>query len=495
MGLELRDIHKHFGHVRANDGIDLTVASGSLHGLLGENGAGKSTLMKILSGFYTADAGEIILDGRRIHLGSPRAAVEAGIGMLHQDPLVFMPMSVLDNVLLGSPGPARLGRGSARKAITELRDRFGFGFDLDAPARTLTIGERQQVEITRLLWLGMRVLILDEPTTGISADQRDLLFATLRELADEGMSVIFVSHKLEEVEELCGEVTVMRTGRVVGNLRMPVPPAQLVRLMFSTEIVVAERTDVPLGGTMLSLRGVTVEERHLRIEDLSLDVAGGEVIGLAGMEGSGQRTFLRGISGLIPTLAGRIVIDGRDSTGRDYRARIAAGVGYLPAGRLEEGLVEGLTLTEHLVLADRSSSTFFVDWRAATARAGRCIADHAIKGCPDSLVEELSGGNQQRLLLAMLPADLRVLLMEHPTRGLDIESADWVWSQLLARREDGTAILFASADLDELLRYSDRILVFYSGRVLAALDARSADPDLIGHLIGGRLDSVPQARA
>jgi ABC-type uncharacterized transport system ATPase subunit len=490
MSLELRDIRKHFGPVRANDGVSLNVASGSLHGLLGENGAGKSTLMKILSGFYVADAGDILLDGRRIKLGSPRAAAEAGIGMLHQDPLVFMPMTVLDNMLLGSLGPARLDRGRVRRQITEVRDRFGFAFDLEAPARTLTVGERQQVEITRLLWQGARVLILDEPTTGISADQRELLFATLHALASEGMSVIFVSHKLEEVEELCGEVTVMRTGRVVGSVHMPMPPAELVRMMFSTLVEVAERHDVPLGGTMLSLRDVSLEDRGLRLDRLSIEVAGGEVIGLAGMEGSGQRTFLRGICGLSPVQAGRIMLDGDDITAIDYRDRIDRGIGYLPAGRLEEGLVEGLSVAEHFVLADRTDSRFFIDWRSATHAARARIAEYAIKGQPDSPVEALSGGNQQRLLLAMLPADLRLLLMEHPTRGLDIESADWVWSQLLARREQGTAIVFASADLDELLRYSDRILVFYAGRALAVVDARQADVDRIGHLIGGRTDAA-----
>ncbi len=199
MSLELRDIHKHFGRVRANDGVSLTVEAGSLHGLLGENGAGKSTLMKVLSGFYEADSGDIVLDGRKVRLGSPDDAIAAGIGMLHQDPLVFLPFSVLDNFLLASPGPRVLDRRSTRREIRELRDRFGFAFDLDAPARTLTVGQRQQVEITRLLWLGARVLILDEPTTGISADQRELLFATLRDLASDGMIVIFVSHKLEEV--------------------------------------------------------------------------------------------------------------------------------------------------------------------------------------------------------------------------------------------------------------------------------------------------------
>jgi simple sugar transport system ATP-binding protein len=486
MGLELRDIHKRFGPVRANDGVSLSVATGSLHGLLGENGAGKSTLMKVLSGFYVADRGEVVLDGTRIALGSPRAAIAAGIGMLHQDPLVFLPMSALDNCLLAGRGRLRLDRGRARSELLELRDRFGFGFDLDAPARTLTVGERQQLEITRLLWLGVRVLVLDEPTTGISADQRELLFATLRRLAADGLIVVFVSHKLEEVEELCSTVTVMRGGRVVGSSAMPVPPSELVTMMFGEPVAIAERQDVPLGPPVLEMRGVSLEERLLHLDDISLTVRAGEVIGLAGLEGSGQRTLLRGICGLLRPAAGSVRIGGVDLTAKGYREHLDAGVTYLPAGRLEEGLVEGLSITEHLVLADRSDRRVLVDWGRARTRARGTIDRYAIKGTEASTAESLSGGNQQRLLLAMLPAELELLLMEHPTRGLDIGSADWVWGQLLERRERGTAIVFASADLDELLRYSDRILVFFSGRVLAQLDARTATLEQVGWVIGGR---------
>jgi simple sugar transport system ATP-binding protein len=495
MGLELRDIHKHFGPVRANDGVSMTVATGSLHGLLGENGAGKSTLMKILSGFYVADAGQILLDGETIRLGSPDAAIAAGVGMLHQDPLVFLPMSVLDNFVLASPGSFRLKRGQIRDEVTALRDRFGFGYELDAPARTLTVGERQQVEITRLLWLGARVLILDEPTTGISADQRELLFATLRELAAEGMSVIFVSHKLEEVEELCQEVTVMRRGKVVGTAHMPVPPAELVTMMFGEPVEVAERPDVAIGETVFSMQEVTIEERHTKLQGVSLDVASGEVVGLAGMEGSGQRTLLRGISGIVRPQHGRITLAGTDITNADYRTHLEHGIQYLPAGRLEEGLVEGLTITEHIVLADRTDRSFFVDWDKAEAEANDRIEHYSIKGTDTSTAESLSGGNQQRLLLAMLPSVIELLLMEHPTRGLDIESADWVWGQLLARRVRGTSIIFASADIDELLRYSDRILVFFSGAVLAEVDADRTDVDEIGHLIGGRTDQATRNTA
>jgi simple sugar transport system ATP-binding protein len=483
MSLELREIHKHFGPVKANNGITLRVEAGELHGLLGENGAGKSTLMKVLSGFIEADSGEIGYDGTTLEMRSPRDAIAAGIGMLHQDPLVFLPFSVIDNFLLGA-GPG-VDRSDAEEALRDLGGRFGFAFDPDAPARTLTVGERQQLEIVRLLWLGAKVLILDEPTTGISAVQRDQLFGALKTLAAEGMIVIFVSHKLEEVEELCDRVTVIRTGEVVGETTLPCPPEQLVEMMFGKIVVPADREEASLGVPALHLDGVTLHDRLLTTADLSLEVAAGEVIGLAGLEGSGQRMLLQACTGLLTPDRGSVHLDGTDMTGLGYRGHLDAGVHYLPAGRLEEGLVAGLTVTEHLLLASRQYD-FFVDWDEARARAAELIEEFSIKGTPDSTAESLSGGNQQRLLLAMMPPQIRLLLMEHPTRGLDIESADWVWTTLLRRRDEGTAIVFASADLDELLRYSDRILVFFSGRVISVRDARATDGEQLGHLIGGR---------
>jgi simple sugar transport system ATP-binding protein len=364
-------------------------------------------------------------------------------------------------------------------------ERFGFTFDPDAPVRSLTVGERQQLEIARLLWLGARVLILDEPTTGISAAQQDLLFSTLRTLAAEGMSVIFVSHKLEEIEEICQQVTVMRHGKVVGETPLPCPTDRLVEMMFGRVITPAGRSEAPPGARALHLDGVTLSERLLTTSDLSLDVAEGEVIGLAGLEGSGQRMLLRACTGLLPPDGGRIVVGDADLTGRPYRDFTAARVHYLPAGRLEEGLVRGLTVAEHLQLA-AGDTGFLIDRAAARARAERLIDYFSIRGTPDSPAESLSGGNQQRLLLAMMPEDLRLLLMEHPTRGLDIESADWLWGQLMERRRSGTAIVFASADLDELLRYSDRILVFFAGRVIRDLDAAATDGEQLGYLIGGK---------
>jgi simple sugar transport system ATP-binding protein len=489
VALELRGIEKRFGTVRANDAVSLEVQAGELHGLLGENGAGKSTLMKVLSGFLRADAGDVVLDGRRLELGSPRSAIEAGIGMLHQDPLVFLPFSVLDNFLAGSPGAIRLDRTEAARRLEEAAARYGFTFDPEALAQTLTVGERQQLEIARLLWLGARVLILDEPTTGISAGQRDMLFAVLRRLAGEGMAVIFVSHKLEEIDQLCDRVTVMRRGRVVGQVELPTPAERLVEMMFGSVVVQRERPPVAFGSDVLDLEGIEVRDRLVHIEDLSLRVAAGEVLGLAGLEGSGQRTFLQTCCGLLPPDRGRVGLAGTDLTGRGYRAFLRAGVHYLPAGRLEEGLVAGLTIAEHFELASGNRS-FLVDWEGAGKAAAAGIAGHFIKGVPESTAESLSGGNQQRLLLALMPHSIRLLLMEHPTRGLDIESADWVWSQILARRESGTAVVFASSDIDELLRYSDRVAVFYSGRLLATVDATDTSPDELGHLIGG-VEAVP----
>ncbi|HKZ75853.1 MAG TPA: ATP-binding cassette domain-containing protein [Actinomycetota bacterium] len=485
MSLELRDIHKSFGPVRANDGVGLTVEAGALHGLLGENGAGKSTLMKIVSGFISADSGEVILDGQRLDLASPKDAIRAGIGMLHQDPLVFLPFTVLDNFLLGGPGGVRVDRRAGARHLRETGERFGFAFDPDAPARSLTVGERQQLEIVRLLWLGASVLILDEPTTGISATQRVKLFETLRSLAGEGMIVIFVSHKLEEVEELCDRVTVMRRGKAVGEAEMPCPTDRLVEMMFGKVLVEAESRKVQAGDVVLELDSVTLRERAITTTDLSLSVRAGEVVGLAGLEGSGQRTLLRACAGLLEPASGRVRIGGRDLTGRGYRDFLAAGMHYLPAGRLEEGLVAGLTVAEHLALTG-DDRRFFIDWGEARRLAEARIKDNFIVGAPDSTADALSGGNQQRLLLAMMPPNLRLLLMEHPTRGLDIESADWVWTQLLRRRHGGTAIVFASADLDELLRYSDRILVFFAGEVLRILHARDTTGEELGHLIGGK---------
>jgi len=470
--------------VRANDGITLSAEAGTIHGLLGENGAGKSTLMKILSGVYTPERGEIVLDGAPVRLRSASEAIRTRIGMVHQDPLDFPSLEVLDNFLLGASAGFVPDRAHARSALRSLAGRFGFALDPDARCDHLTVGERQQLEILRLLWLGVHVLILDEPTTAISAAQRVQLFAALRAMAAEGRVVFFVSHKLEEVQELCDRVTVLRRGRVAGEAQIPAPTQHLVELMFGRDLPRAPRRRAALGPPVLEVAGLAVGGPLVTVEGVSLELRAGEVVGLAGLEGSGQRLFLSTCAGFTPPMEGGIRLRGRDMTGRAYREFLDAGVAYVPAGRIGEGLIPGLTLAEHMALAAPGRS-WFIDRRRASQTARARIEEFHIRGGPDTDVQALSGGNQQRALLALLLERPTLLLMEHPTRGLDLESAEDIWRQLLDRRAHGTAVMFSSADLDELLDRSDRLLVFSGGRVAGPIDARRTTVEQLGELIGG----------
>ena len=484
MNVELRHIHKHFGKVHANDDIVLEIPAGTIQGILGENGAGKSTLMKVLSGFIQADSGEILLDGKPVVIKSPADAIKHGVGMLHQDPLDFPPMHLIDNFLLGRSGGLFPDRKAVAREMHDLAAQFDFSLDPDAYVDSLTVGERQQLEILRLLWLGARVLILDEPTTGISASQKVKLFETLRKLAKQGLTVIFVSHKLEDVEVLCHKVAVLRAGKLVGEATVPFEPSKLVAMMFGKEITLGARHPMKHGAEMLELREVSVEDGRLHLSDIDLDVHAGEVIGVAGMEGSGQGPFIRACCGMMRPVSGRVVLTGQDLTGRSYHAFKRCGVAFMPASRMEEGLVPGMTLTEHFELAEEMQG-LFVDGEKGNRLAEERIKAFNIRGTPASTVESLSGGNQQRALLALLRTPLSLILLEHPTRGLDIESTIYIWSKLKERCQQGTAIVFVSSDLEEILQYSDRVLVFFSGKVTPPLDATSLTTEKLGELIGG----------
>jgi simple sugar transport system ATP-binding protein len=484
MKIELKDIYKHFGPLPANNGVTLCVESGTLHGLLGENGAGKSTLMKVLSGFLSPDRGEILIDGMPVRFSSPARAVALGIGMLHQDPLDFPTLKVMDNFLLGNPGSFRLDRHDARTKLIELASQLDFKLDPDVLVSNLSIGERQQLEILRLLWMGISLLILDEPTTAISAQQKEKLFTALRKLTRQGKTILFVSHKLEEVKELCDRVTVLAHGKVTGGCEMPCPTEKLVEMMFGQTITLGKRSAVPLGNRILELSNLTLNDWRLEVKDLLLEVRAGEVIGLAGLEGNGQHLVLKACAGLIRPTAGTIRINRTDMTGRPYRHFLEEGVTYMAAGRLEEGLIAGMTLIEHIALMELHPP-FWINWVMAGKMAAQQIQEFHIRGQPTTLVEELSGGNQQRTLLSLLPPQSKVLLMEHPTRGLDIESTEYIWEILLNRAREGTAILFISSDLDELLDRSHHILVFFGGRV-RVLETYQANWVQLGEAIGGK---------
>jgi simple sugar transport system ATP-binding protein len=501
--VELRNINKHFGPVHANNDVSLTVEAGTIHGLLGENGAGKSTLVKILSGFITRDSGDIVLDGQIADIRTPADAMRYRIGMLHQDPLDFPPLPVIENFMAGSLPSLQGGDGggfflntrAAEREFKSLSAQFNFDIDPRADVGDLTVGERQQLEIVRLLACGVGTLILDEPTTGISASQKALLFEALRTLSKQGRSIIFVSHKLEDVEALCDEVTVMRRGQVVGDLDLHDArrdssghlsiASRIVAMMFGKELAPPVKPATRTDDIALHLDGLILQDDRLTIDVGSLAVKRGEVLGIAGLEGSGQQSFLLACAGLQLPAAGSVRLGDLDLTHKPYPTWLNAGVSYVPADRLRDGLIAGLTIQDHFALR-LSNKGGFVNRAETLAAAEQAIATFNIRGKPDTFVERLSGGNQQRAELALMPTPLNLILMEHPTRGLDIESAVYIWQQLIARCQQGTAIIFASSDLDEIMQYSDRVIVFSGGRVSAPFDAASLTVDQLGQMIGGK---------
>lgn len=487
MKVTLSDIRKSFSAVKANDGISFTLEPGKVYGLLGENGAGKSTLMKILSGYQAQDSGWIRLDDEVVSFRSPAAALARGIGMIYQDPHDVPSMRVLDNYLLGRTRGVALNREEGKRELLATASRMGFSIDLKAHIDTLSLGERQQLELLRLLAMGAEVLILDEPTTGISAEQKEELFASIRRLtAEEGKTVILVSHKLSEVQELCQQVFVLRRGKLVGTTSIPCPLEELVGMMFKEIPTRKERESFVRPETMLEIQEVSIETDRVAANDLNLAVQAGEVFGLAGLEGSGQRLLLQACSGLIHPVRGRILLQGEDISRRHYHQLLNSGVAYLTAGRLEEGLVAGLSLLEHVALADPHPG-FVVDRDHFERVTRERIGTYQIVGEPQTMVDALSGGNQQRALFALLRSPLRLLLLEHPTRGLDVRSAEYIWQLLFERLRQGTSIVFLSADLDELVERSDRIAAFSGGRMSRVVYAAQTSTDELGHLIGGEV--------
>lgn len=486
MQISLKNIHKHYGPVKANNGVSLTVEPGTIHGILGENGAGKSTLMKILAGYSQKTSGDIFADGKPADYQTPAQASALGIGMLYQEPLDFPLLSVVDNFMLGQTEGISNQREHFRKKIREIAAQFSFTLDPDALLRTLTVGERQQLELLRLLALGIRVLILDEPTTGISSVQKNLLFEALRKLASEGKSVVLVSHKLEDVESLCDKVTVLREGRVTGEMETPFETSALLKMMFGMPPKPPTCTDVRLGAEVLVMNQVSANGGRTGLRNCSAVIRQGEVVGLAGLEGSGQGVFLRVAAGLKTPSRGEIRLRDTRMNKKDHHSFKKKRVSFLPTARLEEGLVPGLSITEHFALRDRTQG-FFVGWADALQKAKTRIQNFNIIGTPESPVESLSGGNQQRLLLSFLSKNPVLLLLENPTRGLDVESAHWVWQHLQKYCGQHTSIVFSSSELDEILMVADRVLVFFEGRMIKDVQTRETDVHELGRAIAGKV--------
>jgi ABC-type uncharacterized transport system ATPase subunit len=485
MRIDVRNIHKHYGFTKANNGITLTVKPGTIHGILGENGAGKSTLMKILSGYISKTSGAILVNGSVCDYHTPAQAAKLGIGMLYQEPLDFPPLTVLDNFMVGQAKGMKNRQHSFRKEFDLLVDHFNFTLNAAGPVEKLTIGERQQLEIVRLLALGAEVLILDEPTSGISREQKESLFGALKKLASEGKSVLLVSHKLRDAEALCDTVTVLREGVVTGSVNQPYDADIILEMMFGVPPGTPSRSAVEHGKTILSMKKVSGSGGRSGLSECTTSIRQGEMVGLAGLGGSGQEVFLRLAGGITKPSAGSIELMGKEVQGQSLHTFKKAGVVFLPASRLEEGLMPGLNIKEHFALQDHGDG-FFVRWHEASETAGARIQKFRVMGTPESLVESLSGGNQQRLLLSLLSKDSKLLLLEHPTRGLDVESANWVWQHLHKYCQRKTSVVFSSSDLDEILMVSDRILIFFNGRIVKDVRKDETDIDELTRAIVGK---------
>ena len=497
VAVELAGIAKRFPGVIANDGVDLVVRTGEVHAIVGENGAGKSTLMKILYGMQAPDEGVIRVAGQETRLRSPKDAIALGIGMVHQHFMLADNLTVTENVILGSePGSAaRIDFGAARHRIAELAAAYGMALDPDALVEELTVGERQRVEILKVLYRGARILILDEPTAVLVPHEVDELFASLNELKAEGVTVIFISHKLDEVLAVADAITVLRNGRTVGTVSPEEVTAEtLAEMMVGSELP----SPVAQGSTVtdvvqLELDGVTVRDAGGRavLDDVSLRVRRGEIVGVAGVEGNGQTELVEAIMGLLHLESGSVRFAGEDITDWPTRRRRREGMGWIPADRQRTGLLLGAPLWENVMLGHQDAAPFakgpWVDRAATRVRTEEILEEFDVKAPgPDVIAEALSGGNQQKLVVGReISAEPLLLVASHPTRGIDVGAQAAVWEQLREARRAGLAVLLISADLEELIGLSDTLLVILRGRIVATLDPATITPQQLGtHMTG-----------
>jgi general nucleoside transport system ATP-binding protein len=514
--LELTGITKRFGDLTANDSVDLSVAAGEVVAMLGENGAGKSTLMKVVYGLVRADAGTIAMEGRPLDIGSPRDAMAAGIGMVTQEFSLVETMTVTENVALSSVGLGRVDIRAARERVLTAMEKVGVAIEPDRLVSTLSIGERQRVEIVKALFHDCRVLILDEPTAVLTPQDVRALFATVARLRASGLGVLFVSHKLREVAEISDRVVVLRRGRLVGSrATASVSTSELAALMMgiaadpvaapdtaadtATAVGLPVAPPAPEGSTtgsgrpVLAMADLTLERGGRPVLDaITLSVAPGEILGLAGISGNGQTELMHVLCGTTAATSGRVEVDGVDVTGATVAARLGAGLGRLTEDR-RGSVVPQLSVEQNLVLEDLGSyrRRGLLDRAAIRAHAQAMIERFDIRASPGDPVATLSGGNMQKVLLARaLSRRPRVLVAAQPTRGLDIGAYGYVHTQLRELREAGAGVLLISEDLDELHSLCDRIAVLFRGRVVGTLAADEATSERLGVMMTGEAVTV-----
>jgi ABC-type uncharacterized transport system ATPase subunit len=504
--LELHGITKRFPGVLANDAIDLDLRQGEIHALLGENGAGKSTLMNILFGLYRPDEGEIHLKGRRVSFSSAKEAIESGIGMVHQHFMLIPVMTVAAYIVPGHAavlGGVFLDERAARRRVEEVAQTFKFAVDPDARIDEITVGQQQRVEIMKALYRNASILILDEPTAVLTPQEASDLFEILRALRSEGISIIFISHKLNEVLEIADRITVLRRGQVVETIPSAGATEEtLARAMVGREVLLrVQKSPVEPGETLLAVEDLQVtDDRDLEaVRGLSLQVQAGEIVGLAGIDGNGQTELVEAIVGLRHPTQGRIVVAGEDVTRGGPKHLIDAGVGHVPEDRHRRGLVLDFSISENLSLhAYRKPPESRLGWlspRQIVARARELIRDYDIRGGgPETPAGSLSGGNQQKVVVAReIASGPRVLVAAQPTRGLDVGAIEYVHRRLVEERDAHKAVLLVSLELEEIRSLSDRILVIYEGELVGEYSSETSEEELGLAMTGGgrRGEEVP----
>jgi ABC-type uncharacterized transport system ATPase subunit len=506
--IEMRGITKRYPGVVANDHIDLVVRPGEIHALLGENGAGKTTLMNVLYGLATPDEGEILLNGDPVRISGPADAISRGIDMVHQHFMLVPVLSVAENILLGlepMSGPVFIDRGAARRRIVELGRRFGFEIDPDARVGSLSVGWQQRVEILKALYRNTRILVLDEPTAVLTPQETEEIFAVLRSLAAEGHSIVFISHKQYEVLEIADRITVIRRGRVVGE-RLPAETNEddLAELMVGrgVELTVDRGVSHP-GPLVLNVDDLRVKDDrgHEVVTGVSLQIRAGEILGIAGVAGNGQDELVEALYGLRRPSGGSVTLRDVNVTGRSPRSMNEAGVGYVPADRQRFGLVLPFPIADNIVLTSYYRAPFARGIRrndeAILAAAVQSIGEFDVRTrSAEASARTLSGGNQQKVVVAReFGRDLSLLILDQPTRGLDVGSIEFIHRQVIAKRDAGAAVLLVSAELDEVLEMADRIAVMYRGAIVAVVDGRTADKNDVGLLMATGGHGRPEAGA
>jgi simple sugar transport system ATP-binding protein len=504
--LELLGITKTFPGVVADDHVDFDLHRGEVHALLGENGAGKSTLMNILYGLYKPDEGEILIRGKAVSFGSAKDAIDHGIGMVHQHFMLIPVMTVAENIVLAQE-PTHAGVlldfDAARERVRHLSQTFHFAIDPDSRVERISVGQEQRVEILKALYRRADILILDEPTAVLTPQEAQELFGILRTLVREGMSVIFISHKLNEVLELADRITVLRRGKKIDTVpREGATEEGLARMMVGREVLLrVEKKGAESGDPVLEVRNLSVDDdRHLpAVRDVSFGVRAGEIVGIAGVEGNGQSELIEAITGLRRPKSGEVLVGGRAVTRPNPRTMLDAGVGHIPEDRQRRGLVLEFTIAENVALHDyRTAPDSRYGWLfpgRLVQRARNLIKEFDVRGGgPQTRAAALSGGNQQKLVAAREVArDPKALIAAQPTRGLDVGAIEFLHRRLVEERDEGRAILLVSLELDEVLSLSDRILVMYEGQIVAEHAAGATEEEIGVEMLGGRREEVPAA--